>query len=324
MRAQLIVNPTAGGGLARKRVSAVTTALERAGVDFEWVETRGPRHATTLATLALESEADCLVVVGGDGTLSEVCQACLRQESTRPDVRRSLDGAQSDRKRPRPRVALIPCGTGNDWSRTLGLPRSSEAAVAIIANGKVRPVDLGVLEFSQAGGHCARRAFINLTSFGIGGLADQLVSCSPKWMGGSAAFFWGALRALLRYKSVPAVVRVDGCVCLEAPILNVAIGNGRYFGGGMLIAPDADPSDGLLDVVALYDLSRAQGLALAHKIYRGTHLGSPGVRVARGRVVEAELLRPHEPLLVDADGETPGTLPMRVSVIPAAIDFCVP
>jgi diacylglycerol kinase family enzyme len=117
---------------------------------------------------------------------------------------------------------------------------------------------------------------------------------------------------------------VDGQDCLEAPVVNVAIANGRYFGGGMQIAPEADPGDGLLDVVALYDLTRAQGLALAHRIYLGTHLGCPGVRVARGRVVDAAPVRSSDEVLIDLDGETPGRLPLRASVRPGALRVCVP
>jgi diacylglycerol kinase family enzyme len=112
---------------------------------------------------------------------------------------------------------------------------------------------------------------------------------------------------------------LDGKLHLEGPILNVAIANGRYFGGGMKVAPEADPNDGLFDVVAFYDLSRAQGIALASRIYRGTHVGQPGVTMARAAVVEAEPVRRNEPVLIDMDGETPGRLPLRAHVARAAL-----
>jgi diacylglycerol kinase family enzyme len=190
-----------------------------------------------------------------------------------------------------------------------------------IVEGPARPVDLGFAELVDADGRPVRRAFVNILSFGLGGLTDRIVSDSPKWLGGKVTFFLGAVRALAAYANAPVILRVDGRPCLEAPILNVAIANGRYFGAGMKIAPDADPGDGLFDVVALYDLSRAQGLGLAYKIYQGTHPGSPGVRVARGAEVHAAPARPGVEILIDLDGETPGRLPLTARVLPGALRF---
>lgn len=245
-----------------------------------------------------------MVIVGGDGTLNDASQGYLEEDGT------VATG---------PDLALIPSGTGGDFRRTFALSESTEEAAARLLTAKPRPVDLGVLSVTSHDGTPIRRAFINITSFGIGGLTDRLVNTTPKWMGGKAAFFLGTLRAMLVYKNAPTRVKVDGRVCLEAPILNVALANGRYFGGGMLIAPDADPSDGLLDVIAVHDLSRAQGIALAQHIYKGSHVRQPGVTVTRGKVVEAEPLVQRSEVLVDMDGETPGRLPLRAELAPGAL-----
>jgi diacylglycerol kinase family enzyme len=218
-----------------------------------------------------------------------------------------------------PDLALIPAGTGGDFRRSFGLGDAVEEAAERILNATPRPLDLGLLSVTGHDGQPLRRAFINITSFGIGGLTDRIVNSSPKWMGGKAAFLLGTLRAMFVYRNAPVRVKVDGQLCLEAPIFNVALANGRYFGGGMLIAPDADPSDGLLDVIALHDLSRMQGIALAQHIYKGSHLGQPGVTVARGKVVEAEPLAASTEVLVDMDGETPGRLPLRAELSPGAL-----
>jgi diacylglycerol kinase family enzyme len=138
-------------------------------------------------------------------------------------------------------------------------------------------------------------------------------------MGGKAAFFLGTLRAMLVYKDPAVRVIVDGRPWLEAPIFNVALANGRYFGGGMMIAPDADPSDGLLDVVALHDMTRLQSVALAQHIYKGAHLGLPGVSTTRAKVVEAAPLARGNEVLIDMDGETPGKLPLRAELAPGAL-----
>lgn len=279
-------------------------ALTVGGAAPELVYTEGPGDAGRLLREARQAGVDCVVLVGGDGTLNDAVQGYLEADGS---VARGPD------------LALIPAGTGGDFRRSFGLGDAVEEAAERILNAKPRPLDLGLLSVTSHEGQLIRRAFINITSFGIGGLTDRIVNSSPKWMGGKAAFLLGTLRAMFVYRNAPVRVRVDGKVCLEAPIFNVALANGRYFGGGMLIAPDADPSDGLLDVIALHDLSRVQGVALAQHIYKGSHLGQPGVSVARGKIVEAEPLAAATEVLVDMDGETPGRLPLRAELAPAAL-----
>jgi YegS/Rv2252/BmrU family lipid kinase len=301
---RVILNPTAASGGAARKKAGIVGALTVAGVAPEVVHTEGPGDAGRLVREARRDGVECVVVVGGDGTLNDASQGYLEP-----------DGSVAAG----PDLALIPSGTGGDFRRTFGLSDSVEEAAARLLSATPRPLDLGILSVTSHEGELVRRAFINITSFGIGGLTDRIVNSSPKWMGGKAAFFLGTLRAMLVYRNAPVRVKVDGKVCLEAPIFNVAMANGRYFGGGMMIAPDADPSDGMLDVVALHDLSRTQGIALAQHIYKGSHLGQPGVKVARGKVVEAEPLVARTEVLVDMDGETPGRLPLRAELAPAAL-----
>ncbi len=244
------------------------------------------------------------MLVGGDGTLNDAVQGYLEDDG---QVARGPD------------LGLIPAGTGGDFRRTFDLGDSVEEAAAHLLSASPRPLDLGLLSVTNHDGQLVRRAFINITSFGIGGLTDKIVNSTPKWIGGKAAFLTGTLRAMLVYKNAPVRVKVDGKLWLEAPIFNVALANGRFFGGGMMIAPDADPSDGLLEVVALHDLSRIQSVALAQHIYKGSHLGQPGVSVARGKVIEAEALASSTEVLVDMDGETPGRLPLRAELAPGAL-----
>lgn len=304
MHLRIILNPTAASGGAARKKAAIVRALTVKGVAPDVAHTEGPGDAGRLVREARRDGVECVVIVGGDGTLNDASQGYLEDDgriATGPDL------------------GLIPSGTGGDFRRTFGLSDSVEEAAARLLAAKPRPLDLGVLAVTDHQGQTVRRAFINITSFGIGGLTDRIVNSSPKWMGGKAAFFMGTLRAMLVYENAPVRVTVDGKVCLEAPILNVALANGRYFGGGMMIAPEADPSDGLLDVVALHDLSRVQGVALAQHIYKGSHLRQPGVTVARGKVVEAEPLVKSSEVLVDMDGETPGRLPLRAELSPGAL-----
>lgn len=303
---RVLLNPKAGAGASLRKLNLLREALRRRSLDHDIVETTSPGDATRLARSARQDGVEVLAVVGGDGTLNEVVQAYI-----------DADGKPV----PGPDLAVIPAGTGGDFKRTLGLTGSLEEAVGRLANGRARPVDLGLLRILDHDQRPTLKAFLNITSFGHSGIADQMVNEAPKWVGGKATFFIGSLRAMIRYRNQPVRVKVDGKVLCEEPIFNVAIANGRFFGGGMMVAPDADPGDGLFDVVVLGDLNRLRQIDLARWIYDGSHLGQPNIYAARGAVVEAEPLHPWSKVLIDMDGETPGRLPLRAEVLPGALRF---
>ena len=304
MKLRVIVNPMAGSGRAVRRVGEISRALDAADLAHDVVRTEGPGDAARLVGAAREDGVECVALVGGDGTVNEACQAYIDPAGE------ALPG---------PDLALIPAGTGGDFRKTFDLPDDVEAAVRRLADSQPRPIDLGLLSVTADDGGRLHRAFINITSFGIGGLTDRIVNDSPKWMGGRAAFFVGTLRAMAIYKNTVVKVTVDGNPWLEGPIFNVAIANGRYFGGGMNVAPDADPADGRFDVVALGDLSRLGAMTLSRKIYTGEHVTAPGVRITRGARVEATPVRASDVVLIDMDGETPGRLPLTARVAAGAV-----
>ncbi len=306
VKVALIANPTAGSGAGGRIGPWVHRSLEEHGARATLYETRAPGDASRFARSAREAGVDSIAVVGGDGTLNEVVQAYVDPEG------RPLQG---------PALAVVPAGTGSDFQKTLGIGSRVEDAIERLLGAKRRPIDLGILELTAHDGARVVRAFLNITSFGLGGLTDRIVNQGPKWLGGKAAFYFGAVRALVAYRNAPVRVRVDGNVFVEAPIVNVAVANGRYFGGGMLVAPDADPSDGAFDVISMADMDKVATLALTGSIYSGAHLSRPGVSVARGAVVEAEALVPSADVLIDMDGETPGRLPLVARVAPGALVF---
>jgi diacylglycerol kinase family enzyme len=137
-------------------------------------------------------------------------------------------------------------------------------------------------------------------------------------MGGRAAFFIGSLRAMATYENAPVAVTLDGEKWFEGRVVNVAVANGQYFGGGMRIAPEADPSDGRFDVVAIGDLTLGESLGLSKRLYSGKHLGMPKVRHERASRVEARPLGTR-PVLIDLDGEAPGRLPLRARIAAGAL-----
>jgi YegS/Rv2252/BmrU family lipid kinase len=305
-RVLVIANPMSGGGATARRLPEIERALRRHGLPYQLACTTRPGHATELAAGARARGVDVVAAVGGDGTLNEVAQAWIDAEG------RALDA---------PELAMIPSGSGGDFRKTIGLSLSIDEAVERIHAGATRAIDLGVLEMTDHDGHAVRRAFVNIASFGVGGLTDQIVNRAPKWMGGKAVFFGGTFLAMLKYRNANVRVRVDGAPFYEGPIFNVAIANGRFFGGGMMIAPQADPGDGVFEVVALGDLTKPEVIGLTNKIYAGTHLGETGISATRGKVVEAEPVHPWASVLMDVDGEAPGKLPLRATLLPGAITF---
>lgn len=295
----LVVNPRAGAGAAERRLPALRRSLEQAGAKFDVVLTACPRDATRLVREALRDGAAGIAVVGGDGTLSEAVNGFFETDGT--PVR---EGAW---------LGPLPCGTGGDFRRTLGVSREIDPMVTRMMWARPRKIDVGWLTFVDDEGQAASRAFINIASFGLAGVVDRVVNGSPKWMGGTPAFLLGTLRAMVGYENQRVRLTIDDQPPRELSILNVAVANGRYFGGGMHIAPNAEIDDGLFDVVAL-ELTPRQAVAATSTIYLGSHIGRSDVSSQRARRVLAEPVVASERVLLDVDGEAPGRLPATFEI----------
>jgi diacylglycerol kinase (ATP) len=307
MRVSVVVNPRAGAGSGARKIALLRRHLQRLGLSHEILETERPGHATELARRARDSGCDLLAVLGGDGTLNEVSQAYLDAEGT------LVSG---------PPIALVPSGTGGDFARMCGL-RQRDLGLELEgwARPQLRALDLGVLTLVDARGAPLHRAFVNVASVGISGAVDERVERGPKWLGGKAAFMLATVTAALSYRNVPLEIEIDGRPFQSGPVLLAGIANGQFLGGGMQLAPQADYGDGLLDVVCVGDLSRADFLRLFPSVYRGAHLGLPTVNVGRGRSVTVRPLGEQKPLLVDVDGETPGFLPLSARIFPGGLQL---
>ncbi|MBX3248139.1 MAG: diacylglycerol kinase family lipid kinase [Myxococcales bacterium] len=300
----VILNPRAGAGRAARQLPTLLRTLEAGGAKVDLRETEEPGHAAVLAREALREGAPGVAVVGGDGTLSEALNGFLDADGTPV--------------RPGAWIGPLPCGTGGDFRKTLGFPKAPEASARRLLAATPRPLDIGWLEYVGHEGESAARAFVNIASFGLGGLVDQLVNDAPKWIGGRLAFFVGTLRAMRRYDNRAVRLVIDDAPPVDLSVLNLAVANGRYFGGGMHVAPTAAVDDGLFDVVALEREGVAGNLGLTRHLYGNSLLGQAGVRHWRGRVVEATPLC-EEPVLLDVDGEAPGRLPARFTLVANAV-----
>jgi len=285
----IIVNPAAGGGRAGGFWRRCAEAC--AGVAFEVVETKRRGDA---ANYAAEAGDRLVIAVGGDGTAHEVVNGLLRRPSSGP-----------------PRVGFLQRGTGADLRRTLMSPRRPEDVVAWLQTDRWRLIDVG-----RVGTSTGRRYFVNVADAGIGAEVVRRAARGPAIMGGTLNFLGGAVISLLTHRNALVRLRLDDGPVLSRRIRTVAVANGAYLGGGMWIAPKAQPDDGRFDVVTIGDVSRALGIRSLPMLYRGTHGRLAQVEFGQARRVEIDS---EQPIGVEADGELVGHTPAVFEIVPSAL-----
>jgi YegS/Rv2252/BmrU family lipid kinase len=285
----LIVNPSAGGGRARKVLPDVQNALRGLGVEFRTETTRDLLHAQSLAQEAI-ARGEAAVTLSGDGLVGAVAGAL-----------RGLDGAV---------MGVLPGGRGNDFARVAGIPLDPVAACSVIASGTPTPVDLGEVD---------GRPFIGIASLGFDSVANKIANEAPSALG-NLVYAYGALRALVTWKHANFEVVVDGTTH-SVRGWSVAAANSKAYGGGMYLAPDADLHDGQLDVVMSRESSKLHFLSTLPKVFKGTHVEDDGVIVLRGREIRISADRP---FTVYADGDPIGDLPVTVRCAPSALSVLLP
>lgn len=299
MTTVLIANPAAAGGRVGGRLDRWAEAIRGALGEVELWRTEAPHHAEALAAKAVEQGAGRLLVVGGDGTLSEVVHGLL-------GTGRSASVE----------LALLPAGTGGDFRRGLTWKNVDEA-VAQLPTARATLVDAGRVTVQGEHGPLVR-GFANMVSFGVAGLVDRKVNRSRKQLPGTLAFYVATLASLAEYEAARVRITVDGRDLGEHAVTNVCLCNGRWAGGGMLFAPEAKLADGLLDVVIIDHKGALATVGLTPYIYRGTHVALAHVHTDRGRVIRVEPVG-GGPAWADVDGEPPGQAPATVEVVPGAL-----
>jgi diacylglycerol kinase family enzyme len=216
-------------------------------------------------------------------------------------------------------LGVLPGGRGNDLARVLAIPADAQAACATLAAAVPRPLDLGLV--SEDRGEDPGRAFVGVASAGFDSDANRIANEAPPWLGG-LVYAYGALRALISWR--PARFTIE----LEPPGerhefvgYSVAAANSRAYGGGMMVAPAAMLDDGLLEVIAVERVSRLRFLANLPRVFKGTHVELPSVRVFRAAEV---LVSADRPFTMYADGDPIGELPVRVRALRGAVTALVP
>jgi len=217
-------------------------------------------------------------------------------------------------------LATIPIGTGMDFIRTHGIGRRFDDAVRAAVHGTTRVIDAGRVHHRTWEGAEAVRWFANVGSVGMSGAVAQRANGMSKALGGKATFFYALTRVFLEWENTEVVVRFDEGE-RRGRMHDVVVANGVWHGGGMKLAPDAEPDDGLFDVVLIGDVSKLDFVTTAPKIYRGTHVHHPKVEVVRSARVEVDA---EEHLPIEVEGEQVGTTPAAFEVVPGALRVRVP
>lgn len=299
-----IVNPESAAGLTGRRWTGLRPQVEAAVGHLRWAFSEAPGHATALAHKAVLEGHGRVIAVGGDGTLGEVTTGLL--------AARAAGGREAA-------LGLLPMGTGSDFARTLGIA-SPAAAIAALAKGGRRRIDLGRVAYTGHDGQQHERLFVNVLSFGCSGAISSTLSRSTKLLGGRLGFMLGTARALLSYRDQPVSVSLDGAPPETYALTNFALCNGRFFGGGMQVAPRAELDDGLFDVTIWRGFGFADFALKKPMLYDGRHVRLPGTSTARATTLEATS---DVSVLIDVDGEPLGRLPLSARLLPSALELLV-
>lgn len=300
LRAMVVVNPASAAGATGRRWDRTARHLSAALGPFQHVFTQEPGHATLLTRRALRDGFEMVVAVGGDGTLNEVVNGFFEA---------GIAAA------PEAVLGIVAHGTGSDFARTIGAT-SLEEACAKLRGRTSRRIDVGHARFIDHAGLPAERVFLNVVSFGCSGLVARLVNSSLKRASGSLAFAMATVRALLTYRDRMVTIRFDDEPLREYSITNCAFCNGKYFGAGMMVGPNALIDDGRFDVTIWSGMGLADFVRLRGSLYDGTHIHLRGAQTVR--VIRAEATSQLE-VLLEVDGESVGHLPVQVQTLPRAI-----
>ena len=290
-----LTNPVSGHGAAVAAAHTAIARLHHHGVEVVEIIGDSAEDARYLVSAALDKGTDAVMVTGGDGVISNALQV--------------LAGTDVP-------LGIIPAGTGNDHAREFGIPtKDPEAAADIIIDGWTETIDLGRIQ----GGTGFEKWFGTVAAAGFDSLVTDRAN-RMRWPHGRARYYLAMLAELSQLRLLPFRLVLDGTNEIDADITLAAFGNTRSYGGGLLICPNADRTDGLLDITMAHSGSRTKLVRLFPTVMKGTHVELDEVSTARARTVHVEC----PGINVYADGDFACLLPAEISAVPAALQILRP
>jgi YegS/Rv2252/BmrU family lipid kinase len=307
----VIVNPKSASGATRDRWSAIASDIRTHFGPFNVAFTKSRGDGTDIARRAAENGREFIIACGGDGTINEVANGILES---------GVDAG----------LGVLPSGTGGDFRRSLNIPHGTREAARALKTGETKLIDVGKVTFHDHDENKVSRYFLNVSSVGLaasiiervkaGGTANWMPISSLK---GKASFALSTLQEVIGIRYETVRVRIDDGEEHNLNTINFCVANARYFGGGMMIAPEAKLDDGYFDVINIGDLGTAKILLNAHKLYGGTHLDLPEVKSKLAKRIEIRAVD-HADIHLETDGELPGKLPAVYEIVPKALRVRVP
>ena len=318
MRTLILINHAAAR--ARRLWPTVQKQLDAAGVEYQAYETKGPGDATIKTRAALRSGVESVVVVGGDGTLSETAEGFF-------EFNDDLD-VHPTAINPNATIALVPAGTGNDFARGLLGKRAplQDWIEAVIARARNESTVIRTMDVLYGRCDDYEKPFIcfNASTMGIGGETAGRVAAQGKFMrnfSGEFRFVYAAVGALAAWRERRVRVTVDGRTVADGPMNLVAVANALYAGGGMMLSPEARIDDGKLDVITASGLSRANVVTELSRVHTGGHVKNPKVTITQGTIARIETFLTQDAMPLEADGNVRGVTPVQFQVLPGALRF---
>ncbi len=300
LKTRVIVNPESNKGRTKRRWNQIREALKTFLKEFKYEFTEKPFQAIEISRDAIKEGTELIVGVGGDGTINEIANGFYEnQRIINPDTV----------------LGIVPSGSGCDLVRSLNIPLNLRKALGVITQAPSSWIDIGRVHYRNHSGEEEERYFLNVADFGIGGEVVKKVN-ENRMKRKASSYLRCLLSTFFSYKNKRVRIKIDG---EELPIEEYLVGtvsNGRIFGKGMKIAPQAKLDDGLFDVVLVKGMKVMEFLRNVWKIYTGSHLSHPRITLIRGSRIEAYPEEEDKDILIELDGEQLGKLPAAFEVIP--------
>jgi diacylglycerol kinase (ATP) len=282
----VIYNPTAGRNRAGQHWKAAQAHL---GSAYEWIPTQKAGHAVELAREAAKTSR-VVVAYGGDGTVGDVVRGIYGTEAL---------------------LGIIPVGTGNDTARNLKLKLDIEESCATVLAGIARPIDIGLVNGVP---------FINNMGTGFDSRVMQTMNSGVRFARGKIAFNIAILQTIFSFPSFHMTLTVDDGEPRKFKAMMLSVLNGQVYGGGMIAAPQAEMDDGMMDMLLIREVSKAQRLRILTLVQSGKHIGHPAIELVRARKIKVET---YPPLPINMDGDLRGVTPFELEVVPRALKVLV-
>ena len=295
-----IVNGAAGAGKTDRDWPLIAELLQKHQVSYEPIFTSRRLHASVIARNKIKEGYSKIIVVGGDGTMNEVINGVFAQQ--RINTTEVMLG-------------MISVGTGNDWARMFNIPADYEGAILTIKQQRTFIQDAGLVTYLKNGKEW-KRYFINIAGMGFGArVVERTNRMKEHGKSGPFLYFYNILYSLLRYRSLKAVIEIDGAT-YNRKIFSMNVGIGRYNGGGMIQVPHAIADDGLYSITLIKKMGKLNVIANLKRLYNGTITSHSKVETYMARSVQVD--GPVR-LKIETDGESLGHVPIRFQIVPRSI-----